>query len=193
MSEGEVVEGELLEFEPVVNLIVKGSTVGDRKYVAWEVKTEHGSVLEALDEVDKVQARYAKEFAGSELLEKVLSRVPADDLVEAMTDELARSVPFPIQKDFRGFDTTGLTVGQVEEQNRGLAKWLSGIKYDPAEDPIGILLGKAAAMRLTSAVLPEVKKAGKDVSEIIGEVEELGRKADLVGRAVFPDGEEGAF
>ena len=39
--------------------------------------------------------------------------------------EVARQLPFPIQKDFSGYDTTGKTLQEVAIENFGLASWLA--------------------------------------------------------------------
>jgi hypothetical protein len=50
---------------------------------------------------------------------------PEDVIFNAMPLDVAHSIPFPIQKEFNGYDTTGKTVGQVAEENSGLLEWLA--------------------------------------------------------------------
>tara|TARA_Y100000310_G_scaffold211561_1_gene212288 strand:- start:1025 stop:1468 length:444 start_codon:yes stop_codon:yes gene_type:complete len=47
------------------------------------------------------------------------------DVINAMPLEVAREVPFPVQKDFSGYDTSGKTCGEVYDENQGLGRWLA--------------------------------------------------------------------
>lgn len=55
--------------------------------------------------------------------DEVVHRLSFDDIVKLMTPDEARQVPFPIQKEFAGVDTTGKTLGQVLEMDAGLVSW----------------------------------------------------------------------
>ena len=47
------------------------------------------------------------------------------DVITAMSLEVARQIPFPVEKNFSGYDTTGKTCGEVYDENQGLAMWLA--------------------------------------------------------------------
>lgn len=46
-------------------------------------------------------------------------------IYHAIPLEAARVLPFPIQKDFSGYDTTGKTLQEVATENSGLASWFA--------------------------------------------------------------------
>ena len=46
-------------------------------------------------------------------------------IFQAIPLEVARRLPFPIQKDFSGYDTTGKTLQEVATENSGLAEWFA--------------------------------------------------------------------
>ena len=90
--------------------------------------------------------------------EGVVRRLPFKVLVQHITSGESAEVPFPIERDFSGFDTTGRMLGEVLAENSGLVSWLA---YDCTKE-VEIdkvfwktKLGVAAARVLLKAAVAE--------------------------------------
>ena len=67
-------------------------------------------------------------------------------IYEAIPLEVARNIPFPIQKQFANCDTTGKTLAEVGKEDPGLLTWLAW----STEDYEGMKVAVCAARKLTT-------------------------------------------
>lgn len=71
---------------------------------------------------------------------------PESAIYEAIPLEVARNIPFPIQKQFANIDTTGKTLAEVGKEDPGLLTWLAW----STEDYEGMKVAVCAARKLTT-------------------------------------------